>query len=352
MTFDFSDAKEREQVPVPVPPCHNSRKRNLIFDEERFEETFLKCLICRENFDSKEKAPKMLPCHHTFCLECLRQMFRVEGEFRQNLTSTFRSMPFAVKISCPTCREGLIVSESEIKRLPMDHTVTELLSFVEGTGKTDIQFCSKHQMQPLNFFCEPCIMPICSDCTVIDHKESGGHIVMNVDEALEKYEPMLEETTKTTAAEKQSIDDKKSALERAFENVEQIQKELGVQIRQTFDRIRDTLDERERELFSISEQEIERKRKEIKECMDIVVSRENSINKVLTSLKKAKEEKDISSMFSSHKNAVETLSDKVQIPTPPRSTEDFAVSFQFNSRKEANIRQYVNNFGDVLFKNN
>ena len=50
------------------------RRRNLIFDEERFEETFLKCLICREAYNDKEKIPKMLPCHHTFCLDCLCQV--------------------------------------------------------------------------------------------------------------------------------------------------------------------------------------------------------------------------------------------------------------------------------------
>jgi len=32
-----------------------SRKRNLVLDEERFEDTFLKCLICRENYDDGEK---------------------------------------------------------------------------------------------------------------------------------------------------------------------------------------------------------------------------------------------------------------------------------------------------------
>ena len=49
-------------------------RRNLIFDEERFEETFLKCFICRESYNHTDKLPKILQCHHTFCVDCLCQV--------------------------------------------------------------------------------------------------------------------------------------------------------------------------------------------------------------------------------------------------------------------------------------
>ena len=341
MEGSFSDPDE------PV----KEKKRNLIFDEERFEEAFLKCLICRESFDEGEKMPKMLPCHHTFCLDCLKQMFRVEGEFRRNLSSAFRSMPMAVKICCPTCREGLICSEAEIQRLPNDHTVRELVAFVHSTGRSDVQFCSKHKLQPLNFFCEPCILPVCCDCTVLDHKESSGHIVMNVDEAMKKYSPVLDETLTEMQNEEKGLEEKRLALEKASDNIEQIQKELAIQIRQTFDRIRDAIDERERELFNASEHEIDKKRQEIKDQLDLVTSREDIIKSERTGLHDSKLKKDIAAMFSHHQAAREALGEKVDISGPSRAIRDFAVSFQFNSRQENNIRHYVKNFGDVTFKN-
>ena len=334
---------------LPLDRQAECRKRNLVLDEERFEDTFLKCLICRENYDDDEKIPKMLPCHHTFCLDCLQQMFRVEGEFRQTLTSAFRSMPVAVKISCPTCREGIIASAMEIKKLPNDHTVLELVAFIKRIGKAKVAYCSKHQLQPLNFFCEPCMKPVCCDCTVIDHKEASGHVVINVDEAMKNYTPAIDKTLGDIKSEKQSLEEKRKALEKAFDNVEQIQRELAVQIRQTFDRIRDSIDERERELFELSEREIDRKRTMLRECMKMVTDREAELKQQTAKLVQTKDNKDLVNMFDFNKSARDCLEEKPDIPVS-KSSEDFAVSFQFNSRQENGIRTNIASFGDVTFK--
>ena len=52
----------------------DANKRNLVVDEAAFEEQFLRCHICRERFDQQDKTPKSLPCNHTFCLPCLKQV--------------------------------------------------------------------------------------------------------------------------------------------------------------------------------------------------------------------------------------------------------------------------------------
>ncbi|KAK3593782.1 hypothetical protein CHS0354_014323 [Potamilus streckersoni] len=348
--FEENATTDENKVTFSVKPyVPDGRKRNLILDEERFEDTFLKCLICRETYDEGDKLPKMLPCHHTFCLDCLRQMFRVEGEYRQTLTSAFRSMPVAVKISCPTCREGLIASEAEIRRLPNDHTVLELVSFVKRIGKQDVPYCDKHQLQPLNFFCEPCMAPVCCDCTVIDHKERNGHLVINLEEAMEKYSPTLDVTLGDIAKQKKAMEEKRQTLVKGFDNVEQIQRELAVQIRQTFDRIRDAVDARERELFELSEHQIERKQNSLKDIMKQVTDRETILDQQREKLEQAKERKDLVHMFELNEAAKDTLAAEVDIPAT-KPSDDFSVSFQFNSRQEASIRQTITNFGDVTFK--
>ncbi|XP_025077580.1 tripartite motif-containing protein 2-like isoform X4 [Pomacea canaliculata] len=324
------------------------RRRNLIFDEERFEETFLKCLICRESYNDNDKTPKMLPCHHTFCLDCLCQMFRVEGEFRQSLSSAFRGMPLAVKIQCPSCRDGLITSEAELRRLPNDHTILELLSFVKETGRTDVQYCSKHQLQPLHFFCEPCIQPVCCDCTVIDHKESKGHVVVNVDEALAKYTPILDDTMASIRTQKEEVTKQRQALGQAAETVDRIQQDLTDHIRTVFDRIRAVLDERERELYDISDGEINRKRSTIEAHQQTLSERETALDAQLRGLQQAKNDKDISQMFTGHKTACEVLQNRVHVPTDCIS--NFNVTFQFNQRTDATVRQQINNLGDIIFK--
>ena len=345
----FPDNMMDTSVPIPPADIADTRKRNLVLDEERFEDTFLKCLICRESYDDAEKLPKMLPCHHTFCLDCLQQMFRVEGEFRQTLTSAFRNMPVAVKISCPTCREGIIVSTNDIKKLPNDHTVLELVSFIKQIGKAKVAYCSRHQLQPLNFFCEPCMAPVCCDCTVIDHKEANGHEVVNLDEAMKKYSPAVDKTLGEIDKERKSLEEKRHALEKAFDNVEQIQRELAVQIRQTFDRIRDSVDERERELFDISERQIDKKRTLLRDCMKEISAREAELKQQTAKLTQTKETRDLLNLFDFNKGAREVLEDKPDIPVA-KSSEDFAVSFQFNSRQENSIRSNISSFGDVTFK--
>jgi len=276
-------------------------------------------------------------------------MFRVEGEFRQTLTSAFRSMPVAVKISCPSCRDSLIASAMEIKKLPNDHTVLELVAFIKQIGKAKVSYCSKHQLQPLNFFCEPCMQPVCCDCTVIDHKEASGHVVIGVDEAMKKYSPAIDKTLFEIDSEKKSLEEKRHALEKAFDNVEQIQRELAVQIRQTFDRIRDAVDERERELFDLSEREIDKKRTMLRDCMKQVTSREAELKQQTAKLAQTKDTKDLVNMFDFNKAAREVLETKPEIPVS-KSSEDFAVSFQFNSRQENGIRTNIASFGDVTFK--
>ncbi|KAJ8304785.1 hypothetical protein KUTeg_018368 [Tegillarca granosa] len=79
--------------------------------------------------------------------------------------------------------------------------------------------------------------------------------------------------------EEKGLEEKKIALEKAAENIEQIQKELAVQIRNTFDRMRDAIDDRERALFEISETEIEKKRAEIRDQLKAVSNREKSFTK-------------------------------------------------------------------------
>lgn len=299
-------------------------------------------------YNEVDKLPKMLHCHHTFCMDCLYQMYRVEGEFRQSLTGVFRSLPMTVKIQCPTCREGVIISESELRRLPNDHTIMELLYFVTHTGKNDVQYCTKHQMQPLNFFCEPCIMPVCCDCTVIDHKESKGHIVVNVDEAMKKYTPIVEETLRDIACEKADLAEKKEALESAQDDLDQIQKNLNSQIHSVFDKIRECLSEREKELYDVSESEIERKRDILHGHMKVLMDREAQLSSQSNELQKAKDDRDISLIFTGHKSAREVLSTQINIPT--NSTKGFSVTFQFSSRTDSTIKQQLTNLGDIIFQ--
>ena len=62
-------------------------------DYEDFNESFLTCSTCLCNYDGGDHNPKLLPCSHTICIECLT---RIVATFARD--SQFR---------CPICRSVL-----------------------------------------------------------------------------------------------------------------------------------------------------------------------------------------------------------------------------------------------------
>jgi hypothetical protein len=114
-------------------------KKTFIFDEDTFEERFLKCVVCKDHYASVAlnltKSSRFLPCHHSFCQGCILQLFRTEAEYRQSLTPAIRGLPAAVTIICPTCQSNFISTEAGLKQLPADHRVAQLLDFVAHTDR-------------------------------------------------------------------------------------------------------------------------------------------------------------------------------------------------------------------------
>nr|XP_057910921.1 E3 ubiquitin-protein ligase RNF186-like [Doryrhamphus excisus] len=50
----------------------------------------LECVVCRHEYSCRERVPRMLHCHHTFCAPCLEKLSKMDGVIRT--------------ISCPLCR--------------------------------------------------------------------------------------------------------------------------------------------------------------------------------------------------------------------------------------------------------
>ncbi|XP_053316133.1 E3 ubiquitin-protein ligase RNF152 [Spea bombifrons] len=69
------------------------------------------CKICYNYFDLDRRAPKLLECLHTFCLECLNTLHRREDR------------PW--RLCCPICRHRTIVPDSRVDALPINTKVAE-----------------------------------------------------------------------------------------------------------------------------------------------------------------------------------------------------------------------------------
>ena len=109
------------------------------------------CLICRSLFDDRDHQPKFLPCHHTFCKECLREYVQQLGD----------------EIECPSCRKVATIPAAGISALQTNFYIKYIQSLVHGSGNNDgicCPNCAVHSSQKVKFFCRDCSKSVCDEC--------------------------------------------------------------------------------------------------------------------------------------------------------------------------------------------
>ena len=119
------------------------------FDEVQRE---LECSVCREQF-SETNEPKILKCLHTFCKSCLEAWLRQQG---------------GGALSCPTCRQITECPSNNISSLPSNLFYKQIVDIVEaysGQGQEDSPQCgSCDERKLLKFYCADCNHFLCEDC--------------------------------------------------------------------------------------------------------------------------------------------------------------------------------------------
>ena len=276
---------------------------------------------------------------------CIAQLYLTETQQRQNLAPAFRAMPSAVTIHCPACRSSFMTTEENIQKLPTDHRVVQLMDFVSHTDRYTITFCSKHHLQPLNFFCEPCVRPVCRDCTVLDHKENSGHLVMDLEEALNKYAPVLDNAISEMEAESVTLEEKRIALGTAIKSLDKQRQDLLEQLHTTFNRLRQALIEREKDLEQLVQGEVEKEKAKLYEKSEQLASRRKTLQDHARTLKTAKEDCNVEEMFRIHQ---EVRDYRAAPPIKVREVDDgMMTSFSFNVRDESLMLSRIANFADL-----
>ncbi|XP_052074922.1 uncharacterized protein LOC127712497 isoform X2 [Mytilus californianus] len=125
----------------------------------------LSCPICRDTL----KDPKLLPCDHSICCECLTQL--IESTRRFN------------KFTCPVDRREIkassytVSAEEWANSFPTDDLAQLLLQAISDDGNTQIKPkngipCSEHPQNICDFFCFGCYQIICSECAVENHRST------------------------------------------------------------------------------------------------------------------------------------------------------------------------------------
>ncbi|XP_048748921.2 E3 ubiquitin-protein ligase TRIM56-like [Ostrea edulis] len=107
-------------------------------------ENICECSIYCNTYDEDKHVPRILPCNHTFCTDCLSKHCS-----RQ-------------KIACPLCNKVHVISNKNILIFPKDNTRRELKSVLEKLSKNICGVCGQNDNN--SYFCFSCDIRICPIC--------------------------------------------------------------------------------------------------------------------------------------------------------------------------------------------
>ena len=122
----------------------------------------LVCSICLDQYNE----PRILPCHHSFCKECLT---RIPLE-HSNENYTLR---------CPTCREQTRLPGEGAAAFPPSFLINSLLEVrqkKENVSDNCSNICEEHN-KPCDIYCEDCGVIICHHCLVRQHQKHANSLI-------------------------------------------------------------------------------------------------------------------------------------------------------------------------------
>ncbi|KAK3099304.1 hypothetical protein FSP39_002383 [Pinctada imbricata] len=325
----------------------DSAKRSLIVDEAAFEEQFLRCHICHEKFNQEDRHPKSLPCNHTFCLPCLKQVFdhNQQNSRTRRQVSTWLDETLEGVLKCPECRVEIFLSRSEISALPSDHRVIQMMDFLSQVSAKSQNVCSKHENQPLNFFCKKCLVPVCRDCTVLDHKEGQGHNIVDVKEALTENS---EDFNKIEQKSKELLDKMRGrtdSLANGSKQLDLLERQLRGNIKDTFIEFRLLLERRQEALMKILRETIKDQKSAINTRFVDVATQGSQLQKLYDEFTKARASNDLRKMFTIQLEIKEKETEYTC--TAEANDDELFVASRFNVPNECQFLSEMSGLGEV-----
>ncbi|MBN3308173.1 TRI45 protein, partial [Amia calva] len=248
--------------PFPLSSSRNSTANG----HPRLGDSRTVCFVCKRFYCD----PKILPCLHTFCSECIRQLEPFSASAPGGPGSAPRAPsirePVSITVLCPVCDSEVDLPHAGVEGLTTDHLAVsdvlleslrndecELLCDLCSEGEAErrcavcsanlCQFCcqahrrqkktSSHSMvclqdlktcgrvvkpvlcrlhpsEELRLFCETCDQPVCRECAVTGHRDHLCDYTTNV---IHKHGDYIRELAK-------NVQPHVGKLEAALNNIE------------------------------------------------------------------------------------------------------------------------------------
>ena len=150
----------------------------------------LTCPICYQLFNN----PKYLPCHHSYCEQCLEKM-QVQS-----------------KIICPECRKEATIPAGGVKDLPnnffINRMVDELVLKRKVEGEEEVKCDECDEDEPVVAYCPECNMFFCQICNEL-HKRSKrfrGHGIVPLTELRSNKDVTIQPKAKALICKEHDIE--------------------------------------------------------------------------------------------------------------------------------------------------
>ncbi|XP_036853744.2 tripartite motif-containing protein 59 isoform X2 [Manis javanica] len=194
----------------------------------------LTCPICYSIFED----PRVLPCSHTFCRNCLENVLQASGNF-------YIWRPLRIPLKCPNCRTITEIALTGIESLPVNFALKAIIEKYQQEDHPDIVTCPEHYGQPLNVYCLLDKKLVCGHCLTIG--QHNGHPIDDLQSAYMKEKDMpqklLEQLTDTHWTDLTHLIEKLQEQKSYSEKMVQGDKEVVLQY---FKELSDTLEQKKR----------------------------------------------------------------------------------------------------------
>ena len=138
------------------------------------------CAICHDHYTE----PKVLPCLHYYCKQCIHRL-----TLRTGLDKPF---------SCPECHKDTTLPQGNVDELPTAFFVNRMKSVhsklerAHGKVEAKCEMCSGDRAKA---FCRQCTQFICDECVKQHHrmKVFAGHKIVSLDELKEGVKEIIME---------------------------------------------------------------------------------------------------------------------------------------------------------------
>ncbi|XP_078574005.1 E3 ubiquitin-protein ligase TRIM71-like [Branchiostoma floridae x Branchiostoma japonicum] len=268
--------------------------------QEEFVDESLTCSICKDIYDD----PRVLPCLHTFCAQCLEQLREEMNQF-----------------TCPTCGNQVkCKDEDSIKRLPSNFYINKLLNFwalhnseearcemcesgarvesvcadcklllcgncltahgnspalkdhyiitlqdLKDPGSrskyTGAEYCPKHPDVRTTFYCQPCAKLVCRECTINEHRQGFMHSPREVSEVAQKYKDRLQTLVQKTQDTVDALKNTSNTIGKELATITTNSQIEKAKIKEHFVQLKEKLEKAEEDMM-VKLKEMEKKQRE------------------------------------------------------------------------------------------